>query len=57
MRTARLRGVAVLAPRARVVAAQTAVDDLLAIGLDEPVGSEPLERGVQRPGLQLDPPA
>lgn len=39
-----------------VVAAQAAVDDLVVIGLDEPFGGEPVESGVQRPGLQLDPP-
>jgi hypothetical protein len=38
------------------VAAQAVVDDLLADGLDESVGGQPLERRVEGPGLQLDPP-
>jgi len=44
------------AVREPVVATKPAVDDLLAIHLDEPVLAKALKGGVQRAGAQLDPP-
>ena len=38
-----------------VVAAQPAPGDLLVVHLDQTVGAQPVQRGVQRAGAQADP--